>query len=282
MQHIFIDFENVGWSALEGIEVIDVPTTIYIFGSQISPHLPLRSLAAAPSKFVKWQFVMANNGQRDSLDILLGSYVGFCIGVSENPDDDSFLIISNDKGYDSLLESWTNNGINIERRPGIKVCNPESETDENKILKTEMEFQLRKLVSEDFCDDKQIVSIANFVESCNRFCDVYRKISSVVGVRFKSEIYNSIKDFAKEYFNERNQNLESLTSSPNSEIIPQLRNYLGNDYPIEFLKDLVPIIDDNTSLSMICSKIGKYVGDVKTGSAIYKKIKPMLRLLGKK
>lgn len=79
MVHYFIDFENVHEAGLKGIKDIKEPSVIHVVGSDKTPKFDFKVLSSAPFFNVLWHFDVADNGKKDSLDILLATNLGYSI-----------------------------------------------------------------------------------------------------------------------------------------------------------------------------------------------------------
>lgn len=105
-----VDTENVGivWKSLVKTTSNN---TVYVFYTDKSPHISYNDLVElmnAPLSFKAIKCFPGTNG----LDFQLVSYLGFLI--HENPEQ-IYVIVSKDKGFDSVCKFWTNQKCHVSR-----------------------------------------------------------------------------------------------------------------------------------------------------------------------
>lgn len=187
MIHYFIDFENVHESGLKGVKDINAPSIIHVIGSDRTPKFDFKVLASAPYFHILWKFEMADNGKKDSLDILLATYLGYA--MKENSLD-SFRIVSCDAGYDSAINSWRKKGIDIKR-----ICNIKGEKDIE--AEAPLHTHIRSMVL-DLCTDHQIELIVKIVNTYKTLNAINNAINKEIKDNNKSGlIYQSLKSYLK-------------------------------------------------------------------------------------
>lgn len=113
-----IDFENVKSGGLAGIEYIKKEDSVHLFWSKRENKITIEMMELIRSSESEIVMHKAVTGERDALDHQLCSYLGFLAGAKGEND---FVIVSNDKAYDHLIEFWKkiDSSIRIRRVPEI-------------------------------------------------------------------------------------------------------------------------------------------------------------------
>lgn len=279
MKQYFVDYENVHEDGLVGVDEVREPIEVHVFNSRMGMLSSFDSLYAGLSLYVTWRFEMADNGQRDALDIQLAGFLGFAAAKSPS---DTFHIVSKDKGYDSLVTSFTRNGINVTRQINIrgdkdlaslqeedKVQETVAKEVSQKEVKTEERFMtLRSLIPADVCSDETITGIIEVIAKSDKVGDVCRGLSRIGGVQKGQQLYSYIKNYVYTIFEKQDMTVNILRSVMTKK-----------DCSDENLKAIVEIIKSSTGLSQVSSRINKVFNDNKKGSTIYQKIKPKIKNL---
>ena len=114
MSTYLIDFENVKSGGLAGIEHIRKGDSVHLFWSARENKITIEMMELIRSSESEIVMHKAVTGERDALDHQLCSYLGFLAGGRGETD---FVIVSNDKAYDHLIEFWRkmNDRIHIQR-----------------------------------------------------------------------------------------------------------------------------------------------------------------------
>ena len=96
-----IDYENVHESGLCGIKTLTAEDSVYIFHTSISDRIALNCLDDVQA----WVKVIMVPAGKQSLDMHLGSFLGFLIGKEDSPDT-QYVIVSKDSDYKGITEFW--------------------------------------------------------------------------------------------------------------------------------------------------------------------------------
>lgn len=96
-----IDYENVHEAGLCGIKALTSEDSVYIFHTSNADRITLSCL----DDVAAWVKVILVPPGKQSLDMHLGSFLGFIIGKEENPDT-QYVIISKDGDYRWLSDFW--------------------------------------------------------------------------------------------------------------------------------------------------------------------------------
>lgn len=287
MIHYFIDFENVGESAFLGINQISEESVIHVINSNIFHKFTNFPVYTGSSKLISWTFEMAQNGESDALDIQLGVCLGYYI--HKDPDA-TFYVLSNDKGYDSAISSLQSHGFNVVRRMNIRgdIYEPKhnKETPSKKELETimfdDLGLLVRSHIPQDECEDAIVEQIVEIIKKSDKLINVYQGIIKIVkGLQNALRIYNYIKPMLPNYFKEREQNPEKYPE-PDKVVVDgeMLRKYLKEeDCPDKLLGNISNLANKSKSTTEVCRGLTAMLNSSKEGSAIYRKIKPLLKTM---
>lgn len=115
IQHIryyLIDYENVHYSGLNGIEKLTENDRLIIFYTKNAETLSFTVYEKLVSCKAEIQLYRVQCGDKNALDFQLSSYIGYILGKNH---DTECHIISNDKGYEYVINFWKekNTGIII-------------------------------------------------------------------------------------------------------------------------------------------------------------------------
>ena len=110
MNLIFVDYENVSIKGLNGIENLGDDSIVYLFYSENTAHLPMTTVATLNSSKSEMRCILTKVG-KNALDFILASVLGFVI--KERFQEDTFYIVSKDKGFDVLVDYWKGNKVTV-------------------------------------------------------------------------------------------------------------------------------------------------------------------------
>ena len=110
MNFVFVDYENVSIKGLTGIEKLNEDTVVYLFYSENTAHLPMSTVATLNGSKAEMRYILTKTG-KNALDFVLASVLGFVI--KERFQEDTFYILSKDKGFDILVDYWKTNKVAV-------------------------------------------------------------------------------------------------------------------------------------------------------------------------
>ena len=113
MTNYFIDFENVHAEGLKGMSEIEQGDVVYLLYTEMCKNISLDVLESADICGIKIHPLKVDIGTRNALDFQLSSLLGYFIGTNKDKEDDKYVIISNDAGYDVVVSFWQKRGIKI-------------------------------------------------------------------------------------------------------------------------------------------------------------------------
>ena len=115
---IYIDFENVNSGGLKGIDSLKTDDVVIIYYSN-NPNLNMETVqkmmqSKAKIEFQKLSDEIKNMNLKNALDIVILNDIARITGKNE-----IIAIISNDSGYDAMIQKFSENGRNIKRAVSI-------------------------------------------------------------------------------------------------------------------------------------------------------------------
>lgn len=138
----FIDTENVNSDYLNDINDLDKSDNIYFFYSQKSHKISYKLLEKVREAKCKFFFIESTVTAPNALDFELIAFLGIKIGsYKKKINKHTYIIVSNDKGYESSINYMKSKEINILRRNQLFTNKEENKTvstkeQENKTVST--------------------------------------------------------------------------------------------------------------------------------------------------
>ncbi len=112
-----IDYENVNGSGLEGCNKLTAADHIIIFFTKNAMKINMSDISNHGNAELK---MIEISPGKQSVDIHIGSYLGYLLGVNSGKDC-RIIIISGDTDFDNMLKFWKDkNGAKISRAAKIK------------------------------------------------------------------------------------------------------------------------------------------------------------------
>ena len=193
MNLIFVDFENVHNTGLDGLENLTENEIVYLFYSKNTPHLPMDVVAKISKSPADIELIESGVG-KNAMDFVIASYLGYMI--NEHDDNVDYYILSKDKGYKPLVDFWEDWNVEIITDLS-KFCKKTKSTVTKKKVDSNNEQALRcnlgKALLEYNKKDRKL--IIDTVLSGKTKTDVNNKLVKLTGnTKTAGEIYKKIKD----------------------------------------------------------------------------------------
>ncbi len=115
----FVDSENVNEKWIEALTDIKKSDEIIVFYTEKSTHASYENISKIADGDVNLNWVKCFTGT-NALDFQLSTEFGYRIAKGER---NTFVIISNDKGYDAIVNYWVVKGIKVSRL-GVEMDPP--------------------------------------------------------------------------------------------------------------------------------------------------------------
>lgn len=114
MNYYFLDYENVHADGFKGTGVLKENDVICVMYTDQSRNVTFDIIEEINSHGARIESYRAGTGSKNALDFQLSSYLGYVIAKNENKQC-QYFIISEDTGYDRVVEFWQGRGIAIKR-----------------------------------------------------------------------------------------------------------------------------------------------------------------------
>lgn len=111
MNIYFIDYENVKSDGLNGITKLNKDDKVIIFYSENADKLTFGLHRRINEAVADISYIKVEVGTKNALDFQLVSYLGYLIAQKS---DDTFHIISNDAGFNSVVKFWQKKRVIID------------------------------------------------------------------------------------------------------------------------------------------------------------------------
>lgn len=124
-----VDYENVSNAGLIGINQLSANDLVIIFyGAQVNsipyePHIAITDSAANIEQ------MKAGKTAKNYLDFQLTTYLGYKLGQNSYSE---IYVISNDSGFDAVVDFWSQRGHSIKRQEAIVVTKKSAKAQANK------------------------------------------------------------------------------------------------------------------------------------------------------
>ena len=193
MNLIFVDFENVHNTGLDGLENLTENEIVYLFYSKNTPHLPMDVVAKISKSPADIELIESGVG-KNAMDFVIASYLGYMI--NEHDDNAYYYILSKDKGYKPLVDFWEDWNVEIITDLS-KFCKKTKSTATKKKVDSNNEQALRcnlgKALLEYNRKDRKL--IIDTVLSGKTKTEVNNKLVKLTGnTKTAGEIYKKIKE----------------------------------------------------------------------------------------
>lgn len=204
MIHYFIDFENVHSEGLKGISEIEQGAVVYLLYTETCKNISLDILESADTRGIKIHPIKVAVGSKNALDFQLSSLLGYFIGTNKPNEGDEYVIISNDAGYDVVVNFWDKRKVKIlkagnfsESKKTEKKLNDNKQKNVKGIKETTEQELLSYLPRDNFFND-----ILNIINSYKTKQAINNGISKLCKDSKKSgAIYKKLKPL----FNEKDK-----------------------------------------------------------------------------
>ena len=184
MNYYLVDYENVKTQGLNGVNKLSEEDTVCIFYSENADSLTFGLHRRLNESKANILYQRIEVGHKNALDFQLSSYLGYIIHENiNNPCD--YYIVTQDKGYESLINYWKKRKINVNLVINVAKQNEQS-------MQNELEKQVAQLLKDKA--DAPVVAkmIQNYKTKQGLHTALMKTFSSKDGKK-ASDIYAAIK-----------------------------------------------------------------------------------------
>ncbi len=126
-----VDYENVKTDGLLGIGSLSESDALYLFYSENANKLTFDLHEKLLESKARIEYLKADVGTKNSLDFQLVTYIGWLIARNN---DSSYVIVTNDNGFKSVVTFWKKRGVKIEMVANL-TRTKQSQIEENLLTK---------------------------------------------------------------------------------------------------------------------------------------------------
>ncbi|WP_339101976.1 PIN domain-containing protein [Candidatus Enterococcus clewellii] len=175
--HYLIDYENISERHLTKLQEITSKDYITIFYTR-DAKISLDALASIGTSNIVFFKVVAG---KNALDFQLSSYLGYLIAKNENEKQQKYIIVSEDHGFDCLINFW--------KKRDVKITINRKST----VIANELDEKLSKQFSKIYKEHStEIIRILHM----KKLCDIHNKLSIAFGESGK-QIYKTAKPYLR-------------------------------------------------------------------------------------
>ncbi len=111
-----VDYENVNYAGIEGIAGLEAEDIVYIFYNEQIKTMPFSAGVDLAKAKARTEFISIKKTGKNYLDFQLATLLGYFIGKNESI---KAVIISNDTGFDSVVDFWKSKNADVCRKSSI-------------------------------------------------------------------------------------------------------------------------------------------------------------------
>lgn len=292
MNYFFVDFENVHSGGFEGIEYYNKDDIIYLMYTEASKTISVKVL----DKFLKnnvtnLHLIKVAAGGKNALDFQLSTYLGYLIAKTEEQNV-GYYIVSRDSGFDFIVSFWNGYGVPVKRIPNFLPLKQQNNKPTNIIpihtAKTKIQEENNEIT-----EKKNTEKIAAAEENkAVKENDTEKKTAAENNKTAEKEkpekketakeTNKIIKEEKKE--TEKKEKIKSAVSKPKSELQSgkaskkELLKYITDE---EYTDRILEIINKYKTKVSIKNGFDKEYRNANVSGALYKKVRPYLKSIGK-
>lgn len=184
MNYYLVDYENVKTQGLNGVNKLSEEDTVCIFYSENADSLTFGLHRRLNESKANILYQRIEVGHKNALDFQLSSYLGYIIHENiNNPCD--YYIVTQDKGYESLINYWKKRKINVNLVINVAKQNEQS-------MQNELEKQVAQLLK-DKADAPVVAKMIQNYKTKQGLNNALMKKFPSKDNKKSSEIYSAIK-----------------------------------------------------------------------------------------
>ena len=179
IRYYLVDSENVNDNWLMLFDMAEETDEIIVFYTKKSPHMSYMSvikLIENDQRKIKFEECFEGN---NALDFQLISYMGYLMGSdaaaksnsSESHEDNEYIVMSNDTGYDPAIQFWKKKGFSV-KRINVNFC--------------KLALQKQKEVTYEVIEDPQPQDTVNNIDIDQKSKSVNDNITVQADIKSKS------------------------------------------------------------------------------------------------
>lgn len=245
-----IDFENVANSGFEGLTEMGLSDELLIFYSEQHSTISITVHQQLEKSLVRKTYMPIKTGGKNALDFQLVSWLGYEISRDSS---DHFVIISNDTGFDAVVDFWQKRGVDVTRRRSLKKAKLRLQQIQSEKIRLEKAAEEK---SNDIVEDSTIE--VNLTKAEKRKAEKNRE--------------EKAKKEKKKSKSKKSNAMKKTAFSSLQETVRSLLPEYSDDAEI-----IASRITENNNKQDLNNSLVKTFGSEKAGR-IYKTVKPILKI----
>ena len=154
MNYYLVDYENVHGNGFVGIESLYDKDHVIVFYSEYADSIPIELHFKINASSAKYEFRKVSVGPKNALDFQLCSHLGYLASYASRwKKITSIYIVSNDVGFNVLIDYWKKYGIsvyqvgNLAKEPIKQECKPLEIEEPGALAKSLLDMVLDKSIA---------------------------------------------------------------------------------------------------------------------------------------
>ena len=207
-----VDYENVHNDGVTDIQKLSASDRVVIFYGDSIKSIPFETHVEMMASKAVIEYIETHKVAKNYLDFQLATYLGFLIGKGEKG---PVYIISQDTGFDSIVDFWRGRNIEAFRQPSIASPSTPKDVSLKKGTSTKKKKKksdhvpkklpeaIRKKIRTELKDEKlpagKYTSIYKAVEESENKLALNNALVKTFDTTIGSKIYNHIKKIYEDY-----------------------------------------------------------------------------------
>lgn len=292
MNYFFVDFENVHSGGFEGIENYSKDDIIYLMYTEACQSISVKVLdKLLKNNVANLHLIKVTAGGKNALDFQLSTYLGYLIAKTEEQNV-GYYIISKDSGFDFIVSFWNGHGVPVKRIPNflplkqpnnkpaniipIHTAKAKIREENNEITEKE---NIEKITA---AGENKTIKQNNPKEKSAAENNKPAKKEKAEKKETAKETNKIIKEEKKE--TEKKEKIKPAVSNPKAELQSgkaskkELLKYITDE---EYTDRILEIINKYKTKVSIKNGFDKEYRNANVSGALYKKVRPYLKSIGK-
>ena len=182
-----VDTENVGTAWKDILPQKSSKDVIILFYTEHSPGISYMDLNVIREYPMSFDMILCYPG-KNGLDFQMVSYLGYLIKTAPKSE---YIIVSNDRGFDSVVRFWSDREIEVCRKSKSELTAPQkSETEDE-----DVRIMLKEALSETYHTEEYLEKILQMIHnySVKQLQGLYFAMQKELGAETGMEIYRQLK-----------------------------------------------------------------------------------------
>lgn len=201
MNTFLVDYENIKTEEIKKISIITEGDKLFVFYNKSSQGTTLDFIDYITDLKLVYNNISVNVGTKNALDFQLSSVLGFLIGTDNG--DSNYYIVSNDKGYQAVVDFWAEKGFHVERlgvekttakktKKKTDAIKEDTSAETNNKTKSEPKKKNSKISGNDLASLKEVTALVGDEKDAVKIAEIFNSFKT------KQAINNGITKYYKD------------------------------------------------------------------------------------